>query len=363
MSEHIQITVEHHIGRITLNRPQTLHSLSLDMIRAMTRQLLAWRSNADIHGVLLDAIGDKAFCAGGDIRFFYQIGRQSPQHGSALLEDFFTEEYALNHLIHHFPKPYVAVMDGIAMGGGMGIAQCFSNSRMRIVTERTKMAMPEVNIGLFPDIGASFFLSRCPGKIGTYLALTGQTIGAADALYAGLADIYLPSTQLPALHALLKSAKANDVCAAIRTWAAPFQDDAPPSSGMLSAARQQIDRHFSHGTVADIMQSLAEDTGTFAQAAQATMQKRSPLMLCVTLEQLRRGAGMTIEDCLRMERAMMRRSFERGEVLEGIRAAVIDKDQSPKWSPARLEDVSPEMVYAFFEPAWPSYLHPLRTWL
>jgi enoyl-CoA hydratase/carnithine racemase len=280
-----------------------------------------------------------------------------------LIEDFFTEEYSLNHLIHHYPKPYVAFMDGIVMGGGMGISQCFAEGRMRIVTERTKMAMPEVNIGLFPDIGASYFLSRCPGKIGAYLALTGVTIGAAEAIYAGLADVFIPADQLASLRPLLASAATADTVSTIRHFATSFSAQAEPSSSMLARQRAEIDKHFAHGSVAAIQASLAQDASPFAQDALAAMQKRSPLMMCVALEQLRRGAAMDIGDCLRMERSMMRHCFEGGEAIEGIRAAVIDKDQSPKWMPATLGEVTLDMVEGFFKPAWPDYIHPLRSWL
>ncbi|MGZ3254825.1 MAG: 3-hydroxyisobutyryl-CoA hydrolase, partial [Burkholderiaceae bacterium] len=180
----IDAVIHNRIGFINLNRPKALNSLSLDMIRAITQTLLLWQDDADISTVVIQSANEKGFCAGGDIRFFYTAGRASPQQGSALLEDFFTEEYALNYLIHHYPKPYIALMDGVVMGGGMGLAQGNATSRIRIVTERTRMAMPEVNIGIFPDVGGSYFLSHAPGKIGTYLGITGDTIGAADGLYA-----------------------------------------------------------------------------------------------------------------------------------------------------------------------------------
>lgn len=361
MSTHVHVSLQHGIGKLTLDRPQTLNSLSLAMLRTLTQALLAWRNDPAVKAVLIASTSEKAFCAGGDIRFFHQLGRASPQQGSALIEDFFTEEYALNHLIHHYPKPYVAILDGIVMGGGMGISQCRSADKLRIVTERTKMAMPETNIGLFPDIGASHFLSRCPGQTGTYLGLTGQTITAADALHTGLADCFIPSAQLPDLHNVLE--QADDVPAAVNAFAASFRSQADPAQSLLARHGQQIDRHFSGQDIAAIMESLRQDTDPFAQAALDILRKRSPLMLCVTLEQLRRGAGMTIEDCLRMERSMMRHSFEGEEGLEGIRAAVIDKDQSPRWQPASLGEVEPEMVERFFVPAWPDHAHPLRNWL
>jgi enoyl-CoA hydratase/carnithine racemase len=356
----IDVVINNHIGIISLNRPKALNSLSLDMIRAITQTLLLWKDDSDITSVMIQSANEKGFCAGGDIRFFYTAGQASPQHGSALLEDFFTEEYMMNHLIHHYPKPYIAVMNGIVMGGGMGLAQGNTASCMRIVTDRTRMAMPEVNIGIFPDVGGSYFLSRTPGEIGTYLGVTGDTIGAADALYAGLADVFIPSAEMPALRKILSSSTFEDIHAAIREFAAPFTAQIESVESTLAVERDTIDRHFSCTSVPDIIKSLEHDTSLFARNALALMRTRSPLMISVTLEQIRRGASMGIADCLRMERSMIRHCFERGEAFEGIRAVVIDKDNAPKWMPASLDDVTPEMVSEFFKPAWPAYAHPLR---
>ncbi|MES2538148.1 MAG: enoyl-CoA hydratase/isomerase family protein [Pseudomonadota bacterium] len=360
MTTFVQTAVKNKIGFITLDRAKALNSLSLDMIRVITSALLDWRENQEVGAVVIRSSSDKAFCAGGDIRFFYDAGRSTPTGGSALLEDFFTEEYALNYLIHQYPKPFIALLDGIVMGGGMGIAQGGPSNRMRIVTERTKMAMPEVHIGLFPDVGGSYFLTRSPGRVGTYLGVTGITFGAADALYAGLADVFVPSAQLPALCAMLETSPAGDVRDAIRTFAQAFQTGLNPDSAVLASQRASIDRHFALDDMPGITASLSGDPAPFAQDALALMAQRSPLMMCVTLEQLRRGAAMEVADCLRMERTMVRRCFEHGEVLEGVRARVIDKDNSPRWTPATLDAVTPEMTAGFFAPVWPSYAHPLR---
>lgn len=359
MTEHIRSEVVQGTGVITLDRPKALNSLSLDMIRALTQILHAWRDDANVDAVLIRSSSEKALCAGGDIRFFYEAGKSMPTGGSALLEDFFTEEYALNHLIHHYPKPYIALMDGVVMGGGMGIAQSGEANQLRIVTERTKMAMPEVNIGLFPDVGGSYFLPRTPGKIGNYLGLTGETIGAADAIYAGLADVYLPSAQLPALNDLIAKG-AKDLRQAIHDLAAPFRNEIDSNVGTLASQRALIDTHFAHGSVAAIAKSLAADSNPFAQKTHAIMQKRSPLMMCVTLELLKRGATLEVADCLRLERALVRRCFENGETVEGVRALVIDKDNAPQWNPAQLADVTDDAVAKFFEPPWPAYAHPLH---
>jgi enoyl-CoA hydratase/carnithine racemase len=361
MTAFVQTSIKNNIGFITLDRPKALNSLSLEMVRALTSALHAWRDDSAIHAVVIRSSSERAFCAGGDIRFFYDAGRATPQGGSALLEDFFTEEYALNHLIHFYPKPYVAVMDGIVMGGGMGVAQGGESNRMRIVTDRTKMAMPEVNIGLFPDVGGGYFLSRTPGQLGTYLGVTGEIVVAADALYAGLADVFVPAAQLPALYQALESADSTNLRQAICKFAAPFGSMAEPATSVLATERESIDRHFAGDDAPSITSSLARDDSPFAKKTLDTMTKRSPLMMCVTLSQIRRGRTMSVAECLRMERTMVRRSFENGEVLEGIRSVVIDKDNTPKWSPAQLVDVTNEMIERFFVPAWPAHAHPLRT--
>ena len=358
MSEFVQTRIANRSGIITLDRPKALNSLSLAMVRDLAATLNAWRGDPDVGAVILRSSSAKALCAGGDIRFFHEVGNATPMGGSALLEDFFTEEYALNHLIHCYPKPYVALMDGVVMGGGMGIAQAGPGCRIRVVTEHTRMAMPEVNIGLFPDVGGSYFLPRAPGKLGLYLALTGLTIGPADALYAGLADVFVPQAQMGALTELMIATPADALREAVDGFCAPLH--AGRGESALQAARALIDAHFSAGSVAAIMASLAGDETPFAQAALAAMRLRSPLMMCVTLELLRRGADLEVADCLRMERTMVRHNFEHGEVLEGVRALVIDKDNAPRWNPPALEQVDEAMVARFFAPVWPDYAHPLQ---
>lgn len=360
MSSDIRITLDHGLGCLTLDRPQAMNSLSLEMIRTLSQALSTWQTDENVHAVLINSSTPKAFCAGGDIRFFYDVGITGVTGGSALLEDFFTEEYVLNHLIHHYPKPYIALMDGIVMGGGMGITQSSAANRIRIVTERTRMAMPEVNIGLFPDVGGGYFLSRLPGEIGTYLGLTGEIAGAADALYADLADVFVPRKELPALVAVLESVEDGQYRQAVHAFAAPFAEQIDPATSTLAKQHNLIDRHFAHDDVAAIVKSLQQDDDPFAKKTLDYMLQRSPLMVCVSLEQIRRSANMELADCLRLERTMVRRCFEHGEVLEGIRALAIDKDHAPQWRPGSLAEVSPEMIAPFFESAWPAYAHPLR---
>ncbi len=359
MSDFVHTEIRGTTGIIILDRPAALNSLTLDMVRAMTASLLAWRDDSAIRAVLVRSSSERAYCAGGDIRFFHQKGSASATGGAALIEDFFTEEYALNHLVHTYPKPYVALMDGVVMGGGMGIAQAGPKARVRVVTERTKMAMPETGIGLFPDVGGGWFLSRAPGQLGTYLGVTGEVINAADAIHADLADLFVPGAELPSLAEAILD--APDARTAAESFCTRFAAHVDPSQSRLAQYRADIDRHFALGSVQAIMDSLAADGSEFANRTLATMRKRSPLMMSVTLNQIRRAATMDIADCLRMERTLVRRCFEHGEVLEGVRALAIDKDHAPAWTPATLDDVTPEMVDRFFDSAWPGYAHPLRS--
>ncbi|HEX3141920.1 MAG TPA: enoyl-CoA hydratase/isomerase family protein [Rhizobacter sp.] len=347
------------LGLITLNKPQALNALSLAMVRDVTAALLQWRDNDQLKAVLLRGAGREgkapAFCAGGDIRFFHQAALA----GDPTLEDFFTEEYSLNHLVHNYPKPTIALMDGITMGGGMGLAQ---GAALRVVTEHSKLAMPETNIGLFPDVGGGWFLARCPGHVGEFLALTGHVLGAGDAIAHGLADVFVESQNLSALVEALADQPIETGAQAVATVKARAQT-AP--SGTLQAHSAPIDQHFALPSALAIAHSLANDNSPFAQQAAADLRKRSPLMLEITLQQVRRARSMSLADDLRMERDLVRHSFHlrpgaASETAEGIRALVIDKDQQPRWNPARLEDVQAADVAAFFASPWPAHAHPLR---
>ena len=345
-------------GLITLSRPKALNALSLDMIRALTAALLAWRDDPKVKRVGIRGTGKEgpfgAFCAGGDIRFFHQ----AVLAGDPRLEDFFTEEYTLNHLIHAYPKPYVVFMDGIVMGGGMGISAHGGAGSLRIATDRTKMAMPETNIGLFPDVGGGWFLAHCPGHVGEYLALTGHLINGRDAHAAGLADGILPAAEIQSAWDALQ---AQEDFARLRTRVLQV----PDADGELARLRPQIDRFFGLPTVAAIVTGLEADPSDWATTTADMLRKRSPLMLHVTLEHVRRARHMTLADDLRMERDMIRHCFHlrpgpASETFEGIRALAIDKDHAPQWNPARIEDVTPGMVDAFFTSPWPAHAHPLR---
>ena len=351
MTDQVLISIENGVGRIRLNRPKAIHALTPEMCQAINDALLAWREDDSVVAVMLDHSEGRGFCAGGDIALIANSAKADCKEA----EHFFFLEYRMNHLLFVYEKPIVAFIDGIVMGGGVGISL---PARYRVATERTTFAMPETGIGLFPDVGGGWFLSRTPGQLGAYLGVTGDVIGAADAIHADLADVFVPGSELAALQEAIVG--AADVREAIQSFASRFVPQAQALPGKLAQHRAAIDRHFAFDTVAEIMDSLAADDSEFAQATLATMRKRSPLMMCVTLSQIRRAAALDIGDCLRMERTMVRRCFENGEVIEGVRALAIDKDHSPKWNPPTLAEVAPAMVDRFFDSAWPAYAHPLR---
>lgn len=358
MTGEVLAQIRGQVGCITLNRPKALNALSLGMVRDLMTVLLEWQRNPAVLAVAIRGSNKEgvfgAFCAGGDIRFLHQAG----SCGNPEIEDFFTEEYALNHLIHNYGKPYIAFMDGIVMGGGMGISQ---GAALRVVTGRTKMAMPETAIGLFPDVGGGYFLSRCPGHVGEWLALTGDTIGAGDAIAFGLADGCLPVEQLAPVWDALGAQPFADGAAVQSFVASQLIAD----SARLQSVRGQIDHCFSMDSVGAIVKALEAADDEWARATAATLRKRSPLMLNVVLEQIRRARGMDLATDLRMERDMVRHCFflrpGQSETVEGIRALAVDKDHAPKWSPARIEDVTPDMVAPFFVSPWPVHAHPLAS--
>ncbi|MFL6628553.1 MAG: enoyl-CoA hydratase/isomerase family protein [Vitreoscilla sp.] len=348
-----------HLGILTLDRPQALNALSLAMIRDVTGQLLAWRDDAQVAAVLLRGANRPgkapAFCAGGDIRYFHAAALA----GDPTLEDFFSEEYALNHLIHTFGKPTFVLMDGITMGGGMGLAQGCS---MRVVTEHAKLAMPETHIGLFPDVGGGWFLAQAPGHLGEFLGLTGHVLGAADALAVGWADACVKADRLDALVQAIADATAGDGVGAL---SAVNSFGIDPGPAPLGAHADVIERAFAQPDLAAIAAALAAEQGEFAQAQAKALAQRSPLMLAVTLEQIRRARTMSLADDLRMERGLVRQCFHlrpgaASETLEGIRALAVDKDHSPRWNPPTIAEVDRATVEKFFAPPWPAHAHPLR---
>lgn len=372
----VQTAVVGGVGLITLNRPKALNALSLPMVRALYATLLAWRDDDAIWAVAIrgsNKVGRPgtpealfgSFCAGGDIRFFHQAALA----GDAALGDFFTEEYTLNHLVQTFPKPYVAFMDGVVMGGGMGLCQGgASGARLRIVTDKTKMAMPETGIGLFPDVGGGYFLSRCPGNAGEYLALTGDTIGGAQAVAWGLADVCMPAEALPELWSALQTLGS---VSAFQQWiASKLIVGCADSTRASDTFDTNTLKAFGLGTVEAIVAALEAQGTKTARATAATLRQRSPLMLHVVLAHIRRARGMALADELRMERDMVQHCFDTvhlarsgaaSETVEGIRALAIDKDYQPKWNPPRIDAVTPAMVEPFFVSPWPADQHPLKN--
>jgi enoyl-CoA hydratase/carnithine racemase len=360
----VRTYVDNRIGFIELNRPQALNALSVSMMRLMHGALKEWRTDPEVLAVVVRSPHPRAFCAGGDVRYFYEAHSRGDR---AACDTFFIEEYSLDHAIFTYPKPYIALMNGIVMGGGMGISQgAHRTGGLRVVTGSTKMAMPETRIGLFPDVGMGWFLVRTPGAIGRYLAVTGRTIDAADALYAGLADAYLHDSAVPALIDALKSESFEhgaDVVARVTRAASACKDAPEPGASALAATRAWIDRHFAQPDVPRILASLEheEDDAArdWADEMIGTLRERSPLSMAVSLEVVARSEG-SMAECLRRDLDLTRSTFEFGDVIEGVRARIIDKDNRPAWRMARIEDVTRDDVERMFQSPWPEGEHPLR---
>jgi len=330
---------ERALRRITLNRPKALNALTLGMSVAVTALLREWATDPAVGAVLIDGAGERGLCAGGDIRALYDAAKA----GEPFPAKFWATEYYLDVLIARYPKPVVVVMDGIVMGGGIGLA---THAAHRVVTDRSAVAMPEVGIGLFPDVGASFLLARSPGRCGTYLALTGDRIGAADAIYCGLADVHIPAARLAELPAALADCRsAADVRARLGALSAA------PAPAKLPAAQPWIDECFAADTVEAILERLSARNLEAAQAALATMRKMSPTSLKVTLRNLRDAAVFDkLEDSFRQDYRIALACIAGHDFIEGIRATIVDKDRNPRWDPARIEDVTAAIVERHFKP-------------
>src|SRR5690554_1977786 len=341
----VLVDVRNGVGHLTLNRPAGLNAINLDMVRTLRQQLDTWHDDPAIRVVVLRANGEKAFCAGGDIRGLYD----SYLAGDGMYMTFFEEEYALDQVIHAYTKPVLALMDGFVLGGGMGLGQAASH---RIITERVRMGMPETGIGYFPDVGGSYFLPRLEGAIGQYLGITGNHIRAADALYCGLADHCLGSELIPELDQTLDSLQwsaepANDLDQLLQKQAS---QKIPGSE--IKAMRSAIDHHFGQPDMPRIRASLAaEDCPAYQDWAERTLaaiDSKSPLAMSVTLELLRQGRELSLADCFALELHLDAQWFANGDIMEGVRALIVDKDKNPKWNPPTLEEVSPARVAAFF---------------
>ena len=327
------------LRRITLNRPKALNALTLDMAATMLAQLRAWQDDPAVGAVLIDGAGERGLCAGGDLRALYDAAKA----GDDLPARFWSTEYRLDLLIARYRKPVIAIMDGMAMGGGVGIS---AHAAHRVVTERSVIAMPEASIGYFPDVGASFLLARAPGRVGFHLALSGERIGAADAIHAGLADVHIRSESIAGLPAAL---------AGCRT-AAAVQDclgrvSSPPAAGKLSAARPWIDACYEAGEVEEIFRRLRTNGAADAKATLETLQKMSPTSLKITLRNIRSALSFdTVEGSFVQDYRLSLACIAAHDFIEGIRAAIVDKDRKPIWRPDRLENVTAAIVDRHFDP-------------
>ncbi len=347
------------MGLVTLDRLTSLNALSLGVVRDITALLLRWQHDSQVVAVILRSRESGArqpvFSAGSDLRWLYRAVHDSDSR----LDDYFSELYALCHLVHHYPKPVMVLMDGLAMGSALGLAQA---APLRIVTERSRLAVTDVHSGWFPDAGAGWYLNRCRGQAGRFLALTGQTVGPADAVALGLADGRMESEDIPALLEALTDQpyySGEQVLAAVRAHVVE------PGVPELHSQMEAMDKHFGQADVADVMHSLSTDRSDGAARWLQAMANASPLMLCVSYEHLVRSRGLALADVLRLERNLARaclalRASRGSEVLEGLRAMVIDKDHTPRWNPPMLNEVPSALVTAMFDSPWPAWAHPLR---
>ncbi|NXG47289.1 HIBCH protein, partial [Psilopogon haemacephalus] len=345
MSKHADSTAEVLLekkgcaGIITLNRPKALNALNISMIRQIYPQIKAWEQDPETFLIIIKGTGGKAFCAGGDIRAITDAGKI----GDRLTRDFFREEYTLNNAVGTCKKPYVALIDGITMGGGVGVS---IHGHFRVATEKTLFAMPETAIGLFPDVGGGYFLPRLSGRIGYYLALTGCRLKGRDVLKAGIATHFVDSEKLPALEKdliALKSPSTENVADLLNSYHAKSKAD-QDKPFVLDEHMEKINSLFSGNSMEEIVKKLKQDGSAFANKELETINKMSPTSLKLALRQLREGASMSLQEVLTMEYRLSQACMKGHDFYEGVRAVLIDKDQAPRWKPAALEEVSDEFV-------------------
>jgi enoyl-CoA hydratase len=327
-------------GIIRLNRPKAINAMTLEMSEGIDAALDQFEADPAVAAIVLEGAGERGLCAGGDIRGLYESSRA----GGDLGKRFWRQEYVMNARIAKFPKPYVAFMDGLVMGGGVGLS---AHARHRVVTEKTKLAMPEVGLGFFPDVGGTWLLSRSPGEIGTYFGLTGQTMNGPDAIYARFADAVVPSAKLPALREVLTRLRPGTTSGEVKLLIEGFATG--ETSGPVAAMQSNIDAWFGYDRMEDIVAALKRDGSELAAATLKTLSEKSPRGMVVTLKLLRLARGSSsLEQCLVREYRAALQVFASDDFREGVRAAVIDKDRNPRWSPAKIEDVTAEMVAPYF---------------
>ena len=327
-------------GIIRLNRPKAINAMTYEMSLGIDAALDRFETDPAVAVVILEGAGERGLCAGGDIRGLYE----SSKAGGDLGKIFWRQEYVMNARIAKYPKPYIAFMDGLVMGGGVGLS---GHARHRVVTEKTKLAMPEVGLGFFPDVGGTWLLTRIPGEIGTFFGLTGQTMNGPDAIFARFADAVVPSTKLPALREALTTIRPGAISAEVDKVIAGFATG--ESAGPVAARQASIDRWFAHDRMEDIFSTLKRDDSEFAQSTRKVLNEKSPRGMVVTLKLLRLARdAASLEECLVREYRAALEVFRSDDFREGVRAAVIDKDRNPRWSPPRVEDVTPEMLAPYF---------------
>lgn len=331
-------------GLVTLNRPAALNALTWKMVEAFRSQIIEWERDHEVRAVLIKGAGEKAFCAGGDIRWLYDAAKSDPAHACG----FFREEYRLNAALHHCSKPIVSLIDGVVMGGGVGVSV---HGAFRVAGDRTLFAMPETGIGLFPDVGGGYFMPRLKDGLGLYFALTGARAKAADCVAAGIATHYAPTDRIGELEAALLSIRSfgGDAHGAVEAVLDAQAHD--PGSAQINADRAKIKSAFGAPRgVNDLLQALRADGSPFSTHALETLARMSPTSLKITFEQLRRGQTMDFNSVMAMEFRIVRRVMDGHDFFEGVRALLIDKDKNPQWRPARLEDVSENEIARYFEP-------------
>lgn len=340
-TDEILIRREGRAGRITMNRPKALNALTHAMVGRIWDTLTAWKADPAVELVLLDGAGARGLCAGGDVRTLYESRAQ----GSGLARAFWRDEYRVNALIAAYPKPYVAIQDGIVMGGGIGLS---SHGSHRIVTERSRLAMPETGIGLIPDVGGTWLLANAPGEVGVYLGLTGESMRGADAIYAGFSDVLIPSARLATLIDRLVDPGGGGVGEVI----GGFAED--PGSSELASRRSCVDAAFAGADIERMHMALASRPEEWAAKTRAALVQKSPKALKLTLAAVRQARHLaSLQEALRMEYRLTVRLFEDGEFIEGVRALLIEKDYSPKWSPAELSEMTDDQVMRYLAPLPP----------
>ncbi|RVW10639.1 enoyl-CoA hydratase/isomerase family protein [Prescottella agglutinans] len=335
MTSFIETRVHGSVAEIVLDRPRALNALDNSMIRDMYDALVQWRDDDAISAVLVTSSSDRAFCAGGDIK---SVRQSSLDRDTNAVHKFFSTEYKLNALIANYPKPYIALIDGHAMGGGLGISV---HGSVRVVTERAGLAMPETAIGFFPDVGASYFLPRLTGAAGMYLGLTGARASGADAVAIGLATHFVTSDKVDALAADIRAMSAGD----LDTVLARHVTDAPASE--MAERQAEIDRVFGSGTLADMVARLTGDD-VWTKTTREELASVAPSSLWITAELVRRGADLTLEQCLDLELTLGAEVTCNADFIEGVRALLVDKDRNPSWNPPAIADIDPEAIEALF---------------